>query len=64
MDFFFIIYMRKVKVDTEKPGFKLSEVYQVCTPDPKHHGMWVSNDYGDPVFLADDEIEEELEDEQ
>lgn len=56
--------MRRVKVDTDKPGFMKNDLYQVCTPDPKHHGMWISNDYGDPIFLPDDEIEEVIEDEQ
>ncbi len=49
---------RTVKVDTKKTGFTKSETYQVCTPDPKNHGMWVSDDYGHPVFLEDDEVEE------
>jgi hypothetical protein len=53
--------MTKVRVDTEKAGFVKNELYNVCTPDPKHHGMWVSDDYGDPVFLANDEIEETIE---
>lgn len=59
--FSFIIYMKKVKVDTEKAGFVKNVLYQVGTVDEKHHGMWVCDDYGDPVFLSNDEIEEEIE---
>lgn len=53
--------MKKVKVDTEKAGFVKNVLYQVGTVDEKHHGMWVCDDYGDPVFLSNDEIEEEIE---
>lgn len=50
--------MKKVKVKTDRDWFSKNELYQVCTVDEKHHGMWVSDDFGDPVFLSNDEIEE------
>lgn len=49
----------KVKVLKDYYFMKAGNSYQVCTKDPKHHGAWVTDEYGHVAFVKEEDIEEE-----
>jgi len=56
--------MKRVELLKSNAKMRAGEMYQVCTVDEKHHGMWISDEYGHMAFVQDEDLGEIEEDEE
>lgn len=56
--------MKRAELLKDIAYMKAGQKYQVCTVDEKHHGAWISDEYGHVAFVEDEFLGDVEEDEQ